>query len=300
VDNLDLINEIEALEKDIHQKKQQLIELKKSISEKKVINYEFVDSEERRVTLIDLFEDKDELMVIHNMGRSCRYCTMWADGFNGVYHHLKAKANFVVSSPDSPKAQADLAASRKWQFPMISVSDSTFIEDMGFKRGDSYLPGVSTFRKDSEGSIYLHAQSGFGPGDDYCVTWHLFDLLPSGSRGVNVKRNLNNRSSFQLTNNIAIGIKNYDQGVAFYRDVLGMKIEKTFENETKFSISGTNFYIEKNEENNVYFEFEVDHIESSKQQLLDNGCVILKEYSKKSLMIADPYGVNFHIYESEK
>ncbi|EDL64200.1 DUF899 family protein [Bacillus sp. SG-1] len=299
MNNVNVIKEIEVLERDIYQKKKRLMELKKSIPESKVKNFEFVDSEERRVTLSGLFGEKNELMVIHNMGRSCRYCTMWADGFNGVYHYLNGKASFVVSSPDTPKAQADFAASRKWQFPMISVRNTAFAEEMGFKEEGRYLPGVSTFRKDAEGNIYLHRQSNFGQGDDYCVTWHLFDLLPSGSEGVDINERMNDRSPFQLTNNIAIGIKKYEQGVDFYRKVLGMKLEGSYINETKFSSNGTNFYIENHEENNVYFEFEVEDIKQSKQQLLKNGCIILKENSKKSLMVADPFGMKFHLYESE-
>ncbi|WP_409252599.1 DUF899 family protein [Bacillus sp. SCS-153A] len=298
--NFTILEEIEALERDIYQKKKRLLELKKSIPESKVINYEFVDSEERRVTLSELFGDKSELMLIHSMGRSCRYCTMWADGFNGVYHYLNGKANFVVSSPDSPKAQADFAASRKWQFPMISVKGTAFAEELGFKKDGRYLPGVSTFRKDADGFIYLHRQSNFGPGDDYCVTWHLFDLLPSGSEKDDVVQWLNERPSFQLTNNIAIGIRNYEQGVSFYRDVLGMKLERSYIDETKFSTSGTNFYMENDEENNVYFEFEVEDIKQSEQQLLENGCIIVKEYSEKSMMVKDPYGMMFHLYQSEK
>ena len=34
---------------------------------------------------------KDDLVVIHNMGASCAYCTLWGDGFNGVYEHLANK-----------------------------------------------------------------------------------------------------------------------------------------------------------------------------------------------------------------
>ena len=57
------------------------------------------------VRLSSLFGGKTDLFVIHNMGRSCAYCTLWADGFNGVYPHLANRAAFVVSSPDSPEQQ---------------------------------------------------------------------------------------------------------------------------------------------------------------------------------------------------
>ncbi|HZZ90622.1 MAG TPA: DUF899 family protein, partial [Caulobacteraceae bacterium] len=52
------------------------------------------------VKLSDLFGGKRDLILIHNMGTGCSSCTMWADGFNGVYDHLAARAAFVVASPN--------------------------------------------------------------------------------------------------------------------------------------------------------------------------------------------------------
>src|SRR5712671_3467501 len=51
------------------------------------------------VRLSELLGDQRDLIVIHNMGVSCAYCTLWADGYNGIYDHLAARAAFVVSSP---------------------------------------------------------------------------------------------------------------------------------------------------------------------------------------------------------
>ncbi|MDQ0257735.1 putative enzyme related to lactoylglutathione lyase [Evansella vedderi] len=165
---------------------------------------------------------------------------------------------------------------------------------------NQHYPGVSTFRRDEQNNIYLCTQAYFGPGDDYCVPWHLFDLLPSGSINVQTKMKLNNQSSYQLTNNIAIGVRDYDNAIAFYQEVLGMKVEQTFENETKFTISGTNFFIESTGERIVHFEFAVEDIETTKYLLLEKGCQITKEYSPKSVMVEDPFGMNFHLFESIK
>jgi len=40
------------------------------------------------VALSSLFGDHRDIIVVHNMGQSCRYCTMWADRFNGLYPYL--------------------------------------------------------------------------------------------------------------------------------------------------------------------------------------------------------------------
>lgn len=135
-----------------------------------------------KVTLSSLFGDKDTLFVIHNMGHGCSSCTMWADGFNGVYHHLRDRAAFVVSSPEAPEEQRSFAASRSWRFPMVSTVGTTFAEDMGYRPNGRSMPGVSVFKRRG-GRIVRVADTGFDRGDDFCAVWNLFDLLPEGPAG---------------------------------------------------------------------------------------------------------------------
>ncbi|MBM3567607.1 MAG: DUF899 domain-containing protein [Alphaproteobacteria bacterium] len=133
--------------------------------------------------LSQLFGEKRDLIVIHNMGTGCAYCTMWADGYNGLYPHLSDRAAFVVTSPDPPKRQAQFAKSRGWRFPMASHAGSSFAADMGFL-GDSgrCLPGISSFRKQGR-QIQRIAAVNSGPGDDFCAVWHFFDMLKGGAAG---------------------------------------------------------------------------------------------------------------------
>src|SRR5580658_1896737 len=83
--------------------------------------------------LSDLFGAKDDLIVIHNMGVSCPNCTLWADGFNGIYEHLANRAAFVLCSPDAPGTQRSFAESRGWRFPMVSHQGTSFAADMGYR-----------------------------------------------------------------------------------------------------------------------------------------------------------------------
>jgi predicted dithiol-disulfide oxidoreductase (DUF899 family) len=142
------------------------------------------------VRLSELFGDKRDLIVIHNMGTGCPACTMWADGFNGVYDHLASRAAFALASPNPVETQKQFAKSRGWRFPMVSYEGSTFAEDMGYRQGrDSgdaqmggWEPGVSAFRKDEQGRIWRLSDAEFGDDwDVYCVVWHLFDLFPDGA-----------------------------------------------------------------------------------------------------------------------
>ena len=132
------------------------------------------------VKLSALFGRKRDLIVVHNMGVSCRFCTMWADGFNGLLPHLTDRAAFAVVSPDPVSVQRKFAASRGWKFLMYSGKDSAFIHDMGFlPKPDEPQPGVSTFTH-VRGKIYRVASAPFGPFDAFCATWPLFALLADG------------------------------------------------------------------------------------------------------------------------
>jgi predicted dithiol-disulfide oxidoreductase (DUF899 family) len=135
------------------------------------------------VSLSALFGNKPDLIVIHNMGASCPYCTLWADGFNGVYDHLASRTAFVVSSPDRPDVQERFATTRGWRFPMISHEGTTFAADMGYRSSaGGWMPGITAFRKSGQ-QVQRVSDAPMGPGDDFCSLWHFFDLLPAGAAG---------------------------------------------------------------------------------------------------------------------
>jgi predicted dithiol-disulfide oxidoreductase (DUF899 family) len=138
------------------------------------------------VRLSQLFSDKDTLFVIHNMGKTCPNCTMWADGFNGVLPHLENRAAFVVTSPDDPATQGAFAASRGWRFRMVSHQGTDFAADMGYRSESGWLPGVSVFKKQG-GRVLRVSDQRLGPGDDLCSVWHFFDMIPEGPAGWRAK-----------------------------------------------------------------------------------------------------------------
>jgi predicted dithiol-disulfide oxidoreductase (DUF899 family) len=136
------------------------------------------------VRLSELFGDRADLLVIHNMGRQCAYCTMWADGLNGLLPHLLNRAAVVLASPDAPRVQADLAQRRGWRFRMVSTQGSAFTREVGFESADgSPWPGVSALHRAKDGTISRTGASVFGPGDDFCPVWPLLDLLKDGPAG---------------------------------------------------------------------------------------------------------------------
>jgi hypothetical protein len=90
-----------------------------NVEPQEVKDYEFTNSD-GAVRLSELFGHHEDLIVIHNMGVSCSYCTLWADGYNGIHQHVVPRVGFVVSSPDQPIVQQRFAESRGWKFPMVT------------------------------------------------------------------------------------------------------------------------------------------------------------------------------------
>ena len=164
--------------------RKKMMDLRARIPKLEVQDYDLKDTEGNSVKLSELFGDKDDLILVHNMGKSCPYCTLWADGFIGYNDHLSNRASFVLSSPDDPPTLKEFASGRGWNFRTVSTHDSSFTEDVGFySEKGGYMPGVSIFKKEAYGKIFRTSKDFFGPGDYYCSVWHLFDLLPDGASG---------------------------------------------------------------------------------------------------------------------
>jgi predicted dithiol-disulfide oxidoreductase (DUF899 family) len=175
---LEVETRIGQLLEEIEVRKQELYKLSREMPRFEVQDYDLLTPDGNAIKLSELFGDKDELILVHNMGRHCPYCTMWADGFNGIFPHLESRAAFVVSTPDAPEVIKSFAESRGWKFRMVSTQPSTLKKDLGFElENKHYMPGVSTFVKDENGVIRHVAKAFFGPGDDFCSVWYFFDLL---------------------------------------------------------------------------------------------------------------------------
>ena len=170
-----------AYRRDIAALRKKMQALQTEVEPEEVENYRFATAD-GPVRLSELFAGKEYLFVIHNMGKACPACTMWADGFNGVLPHLENRAAFVVSSPDDPTTQRAFAAARGWRFRMVSHQGTSFATDMGYRGESGWLPGVSVFRRIG-GRIYRVSDTAFDQGDDFCTVWHFFDLLPEGAAG---------------------------------------------------------------------------------------------------------------------
>lgn len=119
--------------------------------------------------------------MVHNMGRKCVYCTLWASCLSSMYKHLANRCGRVLTTPDDPIVAGEFASARGWTFPVVSHAGTSFAEDMGYNpaRGE-FHPGISGFRKLENGDVVRTATRRLGPGDDSGPVWPIFDLLSGG------------------------------------------------------------------------------------------------------------------------
>lgn len=174
-------NEIEALEQQIFALNQRLHELYKQrpATQPAPIDHYAFETCDGSVSLLDLFGAHERMLVIHNMGQGCRYCTLWGDGFNGFVPHLESALSLVVVSKDPPEVQRNFANSRGWRFRLASHGGGAYIKEQSAQAGSSNMPGAVVYERRGADIFRLNS-CVFGPGDQYCAMWSLLGLAGLG------------------------------------------------------------------------------------------------------------------------
>jgi len=169
---------IQQLEKEIYELSLELGKLKKNSEGKEVRDYTFTDLN-GQVRLSELFGVHNKLLLIHNMGQGCRYCTLWGDGINGMLAHLESAMSVVLVSKDSPQVQRQFANSRGWRFRLASHTGGEYIREQTVMNEAENMPGAVVYEKQGS-KMFRKNAAVFGPGDLYCSTWHLLSLAGLG------------------------------------------------------------------------------------------------------------------------
>ena len=185
-----------AVEKEIDEIRDQIAALQKKSTVLKqkwgaqeVSDYELTARDGSKVKLSAAFGDHDSMILVHNMGKECPYCTLWADGFKDLFRYIvngvpggDTKAAFLMVSPDTPEEQKAYAESRGWEFEMLSTKGTSLFEDLGYIVDGNIWPGFSVLKRQGD-KITRIARDFFGPGDDYCSVFSFFRLLPGAPSG---------------------------------------------------------------------------------------------------------------------
>ena len=172
------LNEIQKVEQEIAKLSAKLHELQKNNPRVEVPNYEF-KTQFGKTTLLELFGDQDKLLAIHNMGHGCRYCMLWADGFNGFVPHLESTMSVVLLSKDPPEVQRNFANTRGWRFKLASHEGGAYISEQTVYPDDNNSAGAVVYEREGQ-KIYRKNSAYFGEGDIYCSMWSLLGLAGIG------------------------------------------------------------------------------------------------------------------------
>jgi len=167
-------------------------------------SYAFEGTEGKR-TLAELFGERSQLAVYHFMfgadwDAGCKSCSFWADNFDHIPPHLRARDVSFVAVSNAPLD--NLLAYQKrmgWSFPWYSSYGSDFNYDYAvsftqeevdggnawynygnFSFPDTEGPGASVFYKNADGTLF-HTYSTFGRGIDILNgAYNWLDLMPKG------------------------------------------------------------------------------------------------------------------------
>ncbi len=143
-----------------------------------------LDGSDGKRTLVDLFEGRRQLVLIHFMfgpdwSEGCVGCSMTVDSMGHLSHlHARDTSVALVSRAPLPKLQA-YRTRMGWTVPWYSSFDSDFNRDFDVTRGDEEISAVSIFLRDGD-SVYRTYVTG-GRGDEMLGTvWSYLDLTPLG------------------------------------------------------------------------------------------------------------------------
>ncbi|MFG1481978.1 DUF899 family protein [Halobacteriovorax sp. RZ-2] len=168
------VSALKEAEKELFELTQKVAALRKDQPAQEVKDYTF-RSTTGAVNLYDLFGDKDQLIMIHNMGQACRYCTLWGDGINGLVSHIESVCSLVLVSKDDPEIQRRFANERGWRFNILSHGGGDYIKEQSVVAGEVNMPGIVCYQKVGT-KVYRKNSAVFGPGDEFCSMWNILTL----------------------------------------------------------------------------------------------------------------------------
>jgi predicted dithiol-disulfide oxidoreductase (DUF899 family) len=144
----------------------------------------FFEGADRKVSLVDLFDGRRQLIVYHFMfgpaqSEGCEGCSWYVDNI-GHLAHLHARDTSLVLVSRAPQAKLEPFKQRMgWCVPWFSSFGSDFNTDFGTTVGEEESSGTSVFLRDGD-SVY-RTYFTTGRGDELLGgVWSFLDLTPLG------------------------------------------------------------------------------------------------------------------------
>jgi predicted dithiol-disulfide oxidoreductase (DUF899 family) len=180
-------------------------------AERRGLPWEIVEKEyvfagpDGRETLAELFAGRRQLIVYHFMygpdwEEGCPSCSFWADNYNGIDVHLAHRDTTLIAVSNTALDKINAYRERMgWSFKWVSSLGNDFNRDYyvsftedEMARGEMFYnyrmthfpaseaPGVSTFYRDDDGTVY-HTYSTYARGLDILNgAYNMLDLTALG------------------------------------------------------------------------------------------------------------------------
>jgi predicted dithiol-disulfide oxidoreductase (DUF899 family) len=147
--------------------------------------YEFT-APKRKISLLDLFEDRRQLIIYHFMfapsvagwpDAGCVGCSFVTDQFGNMTHLHARDTSFCLVSLAPIQNIQKYKKRMGWNHPWVSSENTDFNPDMGLKTDNYY--GLSVFIHDDDNHIYRTYFTD-GRGTEGLTNMTLLDLTPLG------------------------------------------------------------------------------------------------------------------------
>jgi predicted dithiol-disulfide oxidoreductase (DUF899 family) len=144
----------------------------------------FFEGPHGRVSLLDLFEGRRQLIIYHFMfgpdwEEGCEVCSFLVDNI-GHLAHLHARDTSLVLVSRAPSAKLESYKQRMhWTVPWFSSYRSDFNYDFGVTNDEGEMGGVSVFLHHGEDIFHTYSTNGRGV-DILLGTYNYLDLTPLG------------------------------------------------------------------------------------------------------------------------
>ncbi|MFQ6008502.1 MAG: VOC family protein [Candidatus Zixiibacteriota bacterium] len=103
---------------------------------------------------------------------------------------------------------------------------------------------------------------------------------------------------FKFSRCICLQTPDQEKAVEFYRKVFGLEIAALEGNGVEFKADPCRLFIDKGERLGPIMEFLVPNVEAAKEELLKEGCEIVRWEGKGCCCyMRDPFGFVFNLYE---
>ena len=191
-------------EKEFSRQREALAQARRELPWEEVVKDYVFDGPDGKLTLPGLFGGCGQLVVYHFMfppewDAGCPHCSFWADSFNGVPAHLRARDVSFAAVSRAPIGKIAAYKQRMgWSFRWVSAGETDFNYDFGVafssdqvarhvpvynygsEPGFEDREGISVFARDEQGRVF-RTYSTYARGIDMMnAAYQYLDLVPKG------------------------------------------------------------------------------------------------------------------------